>query len=912
MEKNMKKNIFIVLALSLLASCVHPEKSFQEKHPLSKYDPAEVKAGKIAGKSLKHLQEYAKEGLESPDDKLIEALNKKYTDFGLPAKLPDDPVLLEFLSYQADHYRVPYLHLGKKVPDRRNLSFLWYAGALRDLWIYHGNESARKKYIIIMKHALRNIEKMSDDEIKGKIDETGLKNFWHPLMKSTAYYYARLYEATGDERYAKRACLILERFGEVFDKWPLHYQKNQRDKRNRGSFVLDKPVPKKISHYGFWGYWGNVHDLVHSTDLIDAYTLIKESESFKDLPNKEKENIVDGLLHNIIKKHLYFAFQPLHNQSMNRIKGMIYFGKKLNSPEYIHIAVRWINEMIHMGYRRDGFWSEGTESYGIGVTKGLFAAADMLKGWSDPKGYVDAVDGTRFENFDPEKEFGYNFRMIKSAFNKLLLPDGRSIPMEDTTWNAKPRVVGKPSQKSEPFLLGASGIGMLGYGKGKDQTRLYFHWDDSAGHDHYDMLGIALWAQNQEICSETGYRGLHKWNTSTAAHNTVVIDEKNQPGARNKDFIRKKREDKVYAYPHYKFGELWWGNRSRYDDLGRLMLWDVSEKDIQAVEVDGIRAFSKSSGVEKYKRTLLLVKTGEKSFYIVDIFRVNGGKKHDWMLHGNLGKNYEIKLFSEDGKPLTLESMKGKIGEFLENLQAIKTDKNFVVDFDAKDGSVFRSIVCGAPGTETVVAEGPSIRLSAEPECWGKPGFVSSKVRHKVNSKYLAIRRKGPENIFVAVHEAYKGEPCVKGVELFNEKGSVKLKIKLKDSEDLIDSSEGTIQYSGNEKTVVFGGQNLSGAVSGVTSVDRGDKENSFVVSGDLKGKVGPGEVVIIVDGEGRRHPYIIKEINSQGNNKTKILTEGETGMLLEKDLMLMTYFPSWDIAGKLSYVIPGKKVIKK
>ena len=103
-----------------------------------------------------------------------------------------------------------------------------------------------KNYVLIMKHAVRNIEKLSDREVKGRIDETGLLNLWHPLMKSAAYYYAELYEATGNEHYAKRACLILERFGEVFGKWKLHFRRGGRGSKNYGKITLDK-TPAGIS-----------------------------------------------------------------------------------------------------------------------------------------------------------------------------------------------------------------------------------------------------------------------------------------------------------------------------------------------------------------------------------------------------------------------------------------------------------------------------------------------------------------------------------------------------------------------------------------------------------------------------------------------------------------------------------------
>ena len=900
-----------LIFISYCAWCDNTEKSKNE-HPLALYSIQDVRSGKIKGKELNYLKKYTRAQLLATNkDKLINTVKKLHGDFGIPASLPKNQKLLEFLRYSADHFRVPYLHLGTDA-DRRNLYFTYIAGGLRDLWIYYGNREARDKYLIIMKYALRNLEKLSDKQLRDKIDERGLMNFWHPLMKSAALYYARIYEMSGNEYYAKRACIILERFGEVLDKWKLYYQRNPHNKEGRGEFVLNKRVPKAYSNYGLWGWWGNVHGLNNAKPLLDAYLLIKRSASFKNLPDKDKKIIVNDLLYKTVEKHLYLPFQPLHNQSMNRISGMIYFGKRLNRPEYIHTAFRWINEMIHLAYRRDGLWFEGTESYGISVSKKIIQVVNELRGWSDPSGFKDPVDGKRFDNFKPEEELEYNFKMIKNAFNKLALPDGRSIPLEDTIWDAKNQFFGKAPKIAEPFLFGASGIGMLGFGKNEHQVRLYLHWDDSAGHDHMDMLGIALWAENQEICSETGYRGTYEWNKSTAAHNTVMIDEKNQPGMHNRDYIEKKANDIIYRYPHYKFGQLIW-NRSCYDDAGELLLWDVSDKDVQLVEVNGRKAFKKSEGINKYQRTLVLVRTGKESFYIVDIFRIKGGKVHDWMLHGNLGKNYDIKLLAENGKNIPLKDKNGKIGKFMTNLKSsVSWNKNLLIEFAANDKKVLRSIVCGYPGTEVIVAEGPSVRLRSEPAAWGKPGYSSVKTRYKVNSKYLSVRRHGPDNIFIAVHEALSGKSSIKGVEFLSMKDPVKVKVKLKGSEDIIESSDGRIKYSSKTKVVTFGSMNLTGKVFALTSMDRGDEDNSFTISGNLHQKVGNGELIIILDGDKRRHPYIIKKIIPIDDNRTKIIVKGETGMLIEKKLMIMTYYPSWDISGKLTYLIPGKQKTKK
>ena len=95
----MKKSIFLLPAVFFVACVFAEQNSFHEKHPLAEYDKKNVKSGKVPGKSLSHLERYARIALNTPDENLIRALNGKYTDFGLPEKLPDNPKLLDFLRY---------------------------------------------------------------------------------------------------------------------------------------------------------------------------------------------------------------------------------------------------------------------------------------------------------------------------------------------------------------------------------------------------------------------------------------------------------------------------------------------------------------------------------------------------------------------------------------------------------------------------------------------------------------------------------------------------------------------------------------------------------------------------------------------------------------------------------------------
>ena len=956
-EEKMNYRLCFVALVSLvfLSSCapvMPPDgETLRKNYPLAETDPAKIPVKIEERKSRKDLSAYAELELKTPNDKLIAVLKEKYGDFGIPGELPKDKELLDYLLYggsgtgsgNADFARVPYLHIGKEL--NKNLWFCWRAGALRNLWLYYGDESAREKSVIILKYALRNIESMSDQEVREKINAEGLMNLWHPLMKSAAYYYAELYAATGDEHYAGRACLILERFGEVIDKWKIYC----RGKDGKQATVsLDKPVPADVL-YGLWGWWGDAHDLSYAQPLLEAWILIKNSAAYKNLRPEKQKIIYQDLLCGLVEKHLLFKFRPLHNQNMNRIQGLAYFGTRLNKPEYIHQAVRWMNDMLHIAYRRDGMWCEGTPSYGMGVTRGLIKAKETLKGWSDPKGYLDPVDKGRFDNFDPEKEFGRDFARIKSAFDLLALPDGNVVALEDTTWNGKGQFFGQPPVKSEPFLIEASGIGMMGFGEGAEQIRLYLHWEGTHGHDHLDCAGFCLWACGEEVSSETAYRGLGPWNKSTASHNTVLIDEKNQ-GCWKQHRRIKSEDEKLPLYPQYKYRELWQAMAS-FDDGGSLILWDTAGNDVQVAEIDGLKAYDEVLPVSCYRRTMALVRTESNNFYIVDIFRVKGGNTNDWMLHGNLAKKYKITIAGVDGKELNLSPVSGKIGPYLENLRSIKSrDGNFAATFTAPEkGAILRSITAGGPGTEIILAEGPAIRLEAEPSMWLKPGDPrADRTPRSGKSEFLCLRRKGAENVFVSVIEAYKDRPTVKDIELVkvsgNDPAAVAVKIKTSSGrEDLLVSTlegnapvevsgykfefTGRMLFAGGvnnplpERVSVFdagkfcwGNMRLdratyyTGEVVAVSSVDRGDRENSFTVGGNIPaGEALKGRILLVYDGESRPHPYTIARVEPA----EKIITSGETGMIMTDKGIIMTFYPGWEIPGRLTYRIPGRMDFK-
>jgi len=495
----------------------------------------------------------------------------------------------------------------------------------------------------------------------------------------------------------------------------------------------------------------------------------------------------------------------------------------------------------------------------------------------------------------------------------------------------------------------------MGFGNGTDQVRLFFDWSGTYNHEHCDCLGMFLWAGNEEIISETTYRGKRAWNISTAAHNMVVIDEMNQSSRGTGNKRRAMLGTTVPLRSEYTFGSMGGWYAAYVDNDGELLLWDTTDSEVQAAEADGLRSYNCATDAKVYKRTLALVRTGEKSFYIVDIFRVKGGNTHDWMLHGNLSKHYRIALNGIGCDMPPMEKKPGAImvhgykrsDPFLKDLRTVPGgwDENIAAVFSSKGEATLRTIMAGATDTQAIIAEEYGIRLNPEPSAWS--GLFKEKLSTECKSKFLCIRRKGPVNTFIAVHEVYSENPLIKKIaplELETENPfDVGVCIKLLDREDIILSGmeydskmsapkykltfSGKLLYARTKNDHaydlhVFGANSLTtgnyvleqptvrkGEVLEIESMDRGDPVNYFTVNGDFTNAGSlRGETLFILDGENRVHPYIIKCIESLPQGKLKILTKGETGLIMKEDEIIMTFFPNRRIHGKVRYLIPGGK----
>jgi hypothetical protein len=150
-------------------------------------------------------------------------------------------------------------------------------------------------------------------------------------------------------------------------------------------------------------------------------------------------------------------------------------------------------------------------------------------------------------------------------------------------------------------------IAVMRSGKDTHKRALWIDYDVGGNHCHSDGMNFGLYAKGLELIPEFGYKpvqfgGWHSryanWYGLTVGHNTVVVDGRNQ---RNSN--------------------------------GKTTLWAVGDQ-FNAFRMSGTGFY----GTKQYERTGIIIDISDNDFYVVDLFRVVGGKEHVYSINTFFGQ----------------------------------------------------------------------------------------------------------------------------------------------------------------------------------------------------------------------------------------------------------------------------------
>lgn len=766
----------------------------------------------------------------------------------------------------------------------------------------------------------------SDEELRAMFDERGIgQGTPNLLARDVAYVLARRYGETKDMRYAHKSAVMLLRLAEVFPKWPFYDRSGTRP----------TPHDAKPPYNGsMWGTNWYYYDLERNVNLAMAWDLLQGSGAIEALgPDAHRKIETDLMRANVF---IYTDRYPriFSNVDADLFCGMMIWGVVLGDPALIHKVVRWMDEFWEVSFYPSGAWHEATSSYQLMICCRFEPTIinNPLKGYSDPPGWKDPVDGTRFDNLDLEKRYRADLDRADAILKNMVLPNGRFVAVHDAHFTDCTSHVGDepylpptvrdfiPSRQ-HPYIIHDFGHAYLGAGRGADQSQVHLHFSGYHGHGHLDNLGLILFAKGKELFSETQYLpgpgSTRQWQASTAAHNTVLIDERGQVGSGGAR--RRQMDPKLDAVKpaDYQLGN---GVRAYYTDAN-LRIWEPSHEPVQVVEAAAENAYYPVA--QTYRRTLARVASEGPDFYVVDLFRVKGGKVHDWMLHGNLEENCRIET------PLKMEPAGRMLYGNIEIEQSAKSGGPLEFDFISPGGEKVRTLLTAAADTEAMIGVGPAMRRE------GKASF-------------LDIRRAGPANVFAAVHEPFTSAARVRRISQLktNDPSAVALKIELDGRTDYflstmattetLTAADGEIEFAltgragyvslkAGQATKLYlidgtklkaAGKSVSadpadGEAVGSMCRSLGDKANAFVIDGKLpKGDALKGRTIFVTDGDGGVHGFEIASVERGVlSGKSRVILADDPFVRISGGVYKMLRFPSWGIKGEVKYRVAGTVV---
>jgi hypothetical protein len=664
-------------------------------------------------------------------------------------------------------------------------------------------------------------------------------------MSGVARTLAIMYQMTGKDRYARVAATVLRRFAAVYpgyllhDYWntymdcdPLYACELMAKDSGIGKFEVNacpdqksrSPMKSGKLIQTFWGCGrlscgGVMTEADYVGTLAEALDLLwdaKDENGRLFISEVHRETVVRDLICEAL--FTFTHWEGINNKVAGCRVGEVAFGRFLGVPKYVHKGVAGFEPYLKGFFKFDGSTAEGASYYQYAVTN-VRKLPEVARGYTDPPSYRKK---DRFDNLDLYASEGAYGTVLKARM-LMTLPDGRHPITADAikcgpgwpepAWLHNVGLVrlGKafapfvwldsgdefaffnrparlknasPPQVEDRFFPGwlqaifNTGYGRMFQGDLSGTATFLMNFYEPEGHDHPDALNIAMYAEGVEVLSDLGYIGDHPLNASirsTLKHNLVVIDEQEQ-------LLRGVRPP------------------------GNLRLIGVSP-DVKVIQAD-CQAYSEA---EVYSRSVVMVHRGKGPAYLVDCFRVKGGKTHDYAIHGE-GRMSHFPV-DEKGRAIPLKKQPGVLGKDIEKLQIGEPDSIWSATWTEEEMTMRVQMI--SPVEQVIVGEGPGQRTQLE---------------IGVRSDFLFARctEGGEGNAFVTVIDHYKHHPEIAEVASLGlpegTEGAAAVKVTRHSGSDIVIQSDSIVDGA-------FGEVEFTGKVA-VFSRERTKRLSLFLVEG--------------------------------------------------------------------------------
>lgn len=475
---------------------------------------------------------------------------------------------------------------------------------------------------------------------------------------------ARAYALTGEGKYARAARLVFLRLAQVFPKYLVragygYGEYTDCDPHVAAERIDDLPndelvyPPNKPDRKLYAGYWAASRVGSSGMDgrwvcrVAEAYDLTCEARDGETPVFSAEER--RRIEHDVLLESTYLAAcdESINNKSVGNRAGCAMVGAVVGHPGLLHFGVDGFRRTVDGWFLPDGGTSESS-AYAMMTMQGIAAYSRLLRDYSDPPGYRDA-EGNRLDHFNACRDTRYGDcwqALIWTLQGNLYFPPSADSYRTSAIGPSSAELIALAYPTAEHLALlkeyagndlsgGSPADAILYRETGLDErpipplslpdivfpflqqgylrtgatgrdSLLLLDASHFGNHHHLDSLNLYYWKDGHELLSDLGYLWDHPdayQTRRTFAHNLVMLDGADQRGRGRA------------------------GNFHLFSVTPFVKVMEASSRAYRAAAV--------------YRRTCVQVDHGASGSYVLDVFRVNGGRRQQYVFHGP-GNTFQV------------------------------------------------------------------------------------------------------------------------------------------------------------------------------------------------------------------------------------------------------------------------------
>lgn len=432
------------------------------------------------------------------------------------------------------------------------------------------------------------------------------------FIKKNIPLLGALYINKGDERYARYVALALDKWA---DAVPDYFM---TEGWNRTRIVTPDELPRKAGK-ALVAHRASDHNglaaEIHDKEVL-AFDRIYHSKALKDLSKQRgydvRKHIMNDLFLNLVLWMKDYQDMDVHASTnligyigvMTRVAAMC--EDEMIREDIMDFVGRYYKIAFDRNFNRDAMYPESF-AYHRGYAQGNYNNINKTMEYFAIRAAKTPRMKEIFNSLTQLKTFSQ-----KSMLAHLLVsfPNGDDAPFDDTNMGR-----GVKRDETSSHLLATYQHGMIGDGKGANQIQSNVAANDKANHVGSGMMSMTLFANGKEQIGDIAYSRLpgRKYTNSTLAHNTVVVDGE--------------------QFSYFSPARQVFGNVGHVFTNGYFSLFEPNLDGVSVMEV--YNNTLDVGVVKRYQRLQLLNTIDINTPYLVDIFVVEGGGRHEYLLHGS-------------------------------------------------------------------------------------------------------------------------------------------------------------------------------------------------------------------------------------------------------------------------------------